>query len=108
MGDILLKFLPPLLVAVFMFFLNRNQKKRDTHEAELKSELTKKNEVQKKQTELHTKGLMLNMEATTIALNALKKLKDEKGKALLNGELTAINKKVEAFRSEFENFIIEK
>lgn len=95
--DILLKFLPPLLVAIFMFFLNKDQKKRDM-----------KNDVNKKQAEFHTKGLMLNMEATTIALNALKKLKDEKGKALLNGELTAINKKVESFRNEFENFIIEK
>ena len=52
--------------------------------------------------------MLLLIDSNDLALKSLKKLKDESGKALLNGELTAINKKVTEFKDEFETFIIEK
>ena len=117
--ELLEKLFPPLIVAIFMFFMNRNQKKRDDafvheqkekekKELEEKEARKKKEEIHIKQHQFQAKGMLLLMDSNDLALKSLKKLKDESGKALLNGELTAINKKVTEFKDEFETFIIEK
>ena len=59
-------------------------------------------------TGVQTCALPICFPVTIKVLKSLKKLKDESGKALLNGELTDINKKVTEFKDEFETFIIEK
>ena len=117
--ELLEKLLPPLVVALFMFVMNRNQKKRDDllaneqkqkekKEAEEKEAQKKKEELHIKQHQFQAKGMLLLIDSNDLALKSLKKLKDESGKALLNGELTAINKKVTEFKDEFETFIIEE
>lgn len=106
--ELLEKLLTPLIVAIFMFIINRNQAKRDKRESEVKEELRMKEKHHIEMHNLHTKGFFILIDSNKLALESLKKLKDEKGKALLNGELIAINKKVNEFKQEFETFIIEK
>lgn len=106
--ELLEKLITPLIVAIFMFIMNRNQKKRDEKEAEAKLKKEKNEQQHMKQHQFQTKGMLLLVDSNKLALESLKKLKDEKGKALLNGELTAINRKVSDFKEEFETFIIEK
>ena len=60
------------------------------------------------QHKIQTKGMLLLIDSNELALKSLKKLKDEDGKALLNGELTAINKKVTEFKNEYEQFLIDR
>lgn len=99
--EMLEKFIPAFVVAVFMFIINRQQLKRDK----------KKDADQlaaKRLNQILTKGVVINIEASSTLLTAVKKLKDEKGKALLNGEVRAINEKVEKFNTELEEFLIQK
>jgi len=106
--EIVKLLISPLIVGIFMFMLNKNQRKRDeTEEAKLK-EFRAKEQKHLCMHQMHTKGVLLSIESTKLALESLKKLRDEKGKALLNGELAAMNKAVGDFKKEFENFIIEK
>lgn len=86
-----------LLVGIFMIVINRGQKKRD-----------EKEDVHIRYHNMTTKGMFLLIDSNKLALESLKKLKDDKGKALLNGELTAINQKINEYKIDFETFIIEK
>lgn len=99
--EILEKFLAPFLVAVFMFIMNRQQSKRDKKKEAAEVAAKRLNQIL-------TKGVVINIEASSTLLTAVKKLKDEKGKALLNGEVRAINEKVEKFNTELEEFLIQK
>lgn len=101
-------FLPSLTVAIFMFFLNRNQKKRDEESATKVTELQKKEQKHSHSHNMQTKGILLLIDGNKLALESLKKLRDEKGKALLNGELNTMNKDINDFKKELETFIIEK
>lgn len=106
--ELLEKIAAPFVVALFMFFMNLSQRKRDKKIEAEKEEQKKKEQTHIKQHQLQAKGMLLLIEGNEMALKSLKKLKDESGKALLNGEVTAINKKVTEFKDEFETFIIEK
>jgi len=106
--EILKLLISPIVVGIFMFLLNKNQRKRDDKEAEKLKEFREKEQKHLCMHQMHTKGVLLSIESTKLALESLKKLRDEKGKALLNGELAAMNKEVGEFKKEFENFIIEK
>lgn len=99
--DVFLKFLPPLMVALFMFYYSRQQSKRDREKESREKAVKQLNQIL-------TKGVVINMEASTTVLSALKKLKDEKGRALLNGEVRAISDKVVKFNEELEQYLIEK
>ena len=100
--------LSPLLVAVIMFYFNRTQKRRDEKESAKFREFQEKEKKHISMHQMHTKGMFLSIEGTKLALESLKKLRDDKGKSLLNGELTAMNKDFCEFKKEFETFIIEK
>ena len=106
--DFLYKIAPALIVALFMFYMNRVQTKRDKAAEAHKKELAEKEDKHLGSHNLLTKGMWLQIESNRLALESLKKLKDERGKALLNGELTAINRKINEFKTEFENHLIEK
>jgi len=106
--EILKLLISPVIVGIFMFLLNRNQRKRDETEAAKLKEFRDKEQKHQCMHQMHTKGVLLSIESTKLALESLKKLRDPAGKALLNGELTAMNKAVGEFKKELENFIIEK
>lgn len=97
----------PLLVAVIMFYFNRSQRKRDEKEALKFSELQKKEIRHASNHYMQIKGMLLLIDGNKLALESLKKLRDEKGKALLNGELTAMNRDICEFKKILETFIIE-
>src|ERR1035437_4914138 len=106
--DILRMFLSPVIVGILMFLLNRNWKRRDEKEESIKKERHEQELKHLHQHNMQTEGMLLLIKGNKSALESLKKLKDDKGNALLNGEVTAINKEISDYNKKFETFIIEK
>lgn len=91
-----------------MLFINRSQKKRDEKEDEKLKLIHDKEQKHNNYHTMQTKAIFLLIDSNKLALDSLKKLKDENGKHLLNGEVTAYQKDVTEFKKSFETFIIEK
>jgi len=106
--EILKLFLSPVIVGIFMLFINRSQKKRDEKEDEKLKLIHEKEQKHACYHNMQTKAIFLLIDSNKLALESLKKLKDENGKHLLNGEVASYHRDVTEFKKNFETFIIEK
>jgi len=99
--DIIMQFLSPLMVGLFMFVYTRKQAKRDKEKEAHEKAVKQLNQI-------IIKGVVISAESSTVMLTAIKKLKDENGKPLLNGEVRTASDKVLKFKEELQEYLIEK
>lgn len=96
-----------LMGGVITFIVSRSLKRSEINNEEKQKHLEEENKSHKKRQDLIVKAIFILLDANETQLKSMKRLKDEKGKPIVNGELDAYKAKLEVFHREFEDFIIE-
>lgn len=85
----------PILVGLFLFGFQKIQKRFEKKEA-----------VSTKHSQLMMTAIVMLLQSSEIQITALKKIKDENNKPLINGELATMKDKISNFNDELEKFLI--
>ena len=100
-----------------LYYQHKEEKRKEAEveekkkkEEEKKQRKEKEHEEQQKKDEafnMMRKAIFLIIKSSTIQIHAIKKLKDDNGKPLINGELEKLDDKLSEFYEEFGDIILE-
>ena len=96
-----------LIGGIITFIVSRSLKRSEFNNEEKQKHLEEENRLHKKRQDLIVKAIFILLDANETQLKSMKRLKDDKGKPIVNGELDAYKAKLETFHKDFEDFIIE-